>query len=98
MRCLAIAGRLTIRLMIRSDSRSYVVKFDAGPEGLKFQTRVYLVGDTGAVYYHVKKFQQSIHALSKLSTSYSNQKRSGKNPQAKQGQMYACKLVCFTVV
>lgn len=92
---LAIPGRMTIGLMIRSDSRSFVVRFDAGPGGLKFQTRVYSVGDTGAVYHHVKK----CHALSKFSTPYSNQKRSGKkNPRAKQGQMYACKPVCFTVV
>lgn len=99
MRSLAIPGRMTIGLMIRSDSRSFVVRFDAGPGGLKFQTRVYSVGDTGAVYYHVKKCQQSGHALSKFSTPYSNQKRSGKkNPRAKQGQMYACKPVCFTVV
>lgn len=47
MRFLAIPGRMTIGLMIRSDARSFVLRFDAGPGGLKFQARVYLVGDTG---------------------------------------------------
>lgn len=54
MRSLASLGRMTIGLMIRTDSRYFVAKFDAGPGSLKFQTRVYSVGDTGAVY-HVKK-------------------------------------------
>lgn len=87
-----------IGLMIRSDSRAFVVRFDAGPGSLSFQTRVYSVSDTGAVYFHVKKCQLSVHALSKY---YSLQQLEGsdkKSPRVKQGQMHACKSVCFTVV